>query len=65
MRYNGTAIKLYDRSVDDNVYSMHQFEKDSPYSIILQTEYVASEKKHDKVNVVRAVSKLSDGILVQ
>jgi len=61
MKYNGTAIRLYDRSVDDNVYSMHQFEKNSPYSVTLQTQYIASEKKHDKVNVLRAVAKLADG----
>ncbi|KAG4102212.1 hypothetical protein H8356DRAFT_984447 [Neocallimastix lanati (nom. inval.)] len=54
-------IKMYNKSIDENVYSMYQHEDNSPYSINLQTNYKASTLKHDKVTVVRAATKLEDG----
>ncbi|OUM58998.1 Non-catalytic module family DOC2, partial [Piromyces sp. E2] len=59
-KYNG-AIKMYDHSVDENVYSKYQHEDNSPYSITLQNPYKASPYKFDKVTVVRAAVKLADG----
>jgi len=58
--YSG-AIKMYDRSVEENVYSKYQHQNNSPYSITLQTPYTASPIKFDKVTVVRAAIKLADG----
>jgi len=56
-----SAIRMYDRSVENNVYSMHQHEDNSPYSTTLQNPYKASSAKFDKVTVVRAAAKLADG----
>ncbi|ORX61237.1 hypothetical protein BCR36DRAFT_341733 [Piromyces finnis] len=58
--YSG-AIKMYDHTVDENVYSKYQHQDNSPYSITLQNPYVASPVKFDKVTVVRAAVKLSNG----
>ncbi|KAL6635494.1 coth protein-domain-containing protein [Neocallimastix sp. 'constans'] len=58
--YEG-EIKMYDKSVDNNVYSMYQHEENSPYSITIHTGYKASTLKHDKVTVIRATTKLKDG----
>jgi len=57
--YDG-PIKMYDRSIDENVYSKYQHDN-TAYSIQLQNNYVASKNKNDKVTVVRAVAKLDDG----
>ncbi|OUM64281.1 hypothetical protein PIROE2DRAFT_8960 [Piromyces sp. E2] len=58
--YSG-AIKMYDRSTEENVYSMYQYESNSPYSTTLQNPYVSNKSKFDKVTIVRAATKLSDG----
>ena len=55
------AIPMYDRSIDDNVYSKYQHEDYSPYSITLSQSYEANPEKFDKVTIVRAASKASDG----
>lgn len=58
--YSG-AIPMYDRSIDDNVYSKYQHEDNSAYSITLYLPYEANPQKLDKVTVVRAVSKSAEG----
>jgi len=58
--YDG-PIKMYDRSVEPNVYSKYQHEDNSPYSITLKNYYKASPELFDKATVVRAVTKLEDG----
>jgi len=58
--YNG-EIRMYDKSVDENVYSKYQHENNSPYSTTLQTDYKASPVKNDKVTIVRAATKLENG----
>jgi len=55
------AIKMYDRSVEENVYSKYQHQDNSPYSITLQDPFTASPINFDKVTVVRASIKLEDG----
>jgi len=54
-------IKMYDHSVDENVYSNYQHQDDSPFSTTLQNPYTANPNKFDKVTVVRAAVKLNDG----
>ena len=58
--YTG-AISMYDRSIDENVYSKYQQEDDSPYSTRLSQIYEANPEKFDKATVVRAAAKSSDG----
>ena len=58
--YSG-AIPMYDRSIDDNVYSKYQHEENSPYSITLQSRFSANPAKFDKATVVRAASRSTDG----
>ena len=55
------AIPMYDRSTEENVYSKYQHQDNSPYSITLQTRFMANSAKFDKATVVRAVSKSADG----
>ena len=59
--YSG-AIPMYDRSIDDNVYSKYQHEENSPYSITLQSRFSANPAKFDKATVVRAASRSTDGM---
>ncbi|WP_294410218.1 CotH kinase family protein [uncultured Ruminococcus sp.] len=59
--YSG-AVPMYDRSIDENIYSKYQHEDNSPYSITLKQRYDANPEKFDKATVVRAVSKSPDGI---
>jgi len=58
--YSG-AIPMYDRSIDENVYSKYQHEDNSPYSTTLQQRFTASPEKFDKATIVRAAAKGSDG----
>jgi len=58
--YNG-AIRMYDRSVEPNVYSMYQHQENSPYSTTLKDNYIASTNKVDKLTIVRAAVKKADG----
>ncbi|KAG4100190.1 hypothetical protein H8356DRAFT_1290219 [Neocallimastix lanati (nom. inval.)] len=58
--YNG-EIRMYDRSIEENVYGKHQHEDNSPYSTTLQTNYKATNVKYDKLTIVRAATKLQDG----
>jgi len=58
--YSG-AIRMYDRSSEENVYSKYQHQDNSPYSTTLQNPYVSSSEKFDKLTVVRAATKLADG----
>ena len=60
MVYDG-AIPMYDRSIEDNVYSKYQHEDDSPYSIKLGQQFEANPEKFDKATIVRAASKSEDG----
>jgi len=60
MVYSG-AIPMYDRSIEENVYSKYQQEDDSPYSIVLTQWYEANPEKIDKATIVRAASRSSDG----
>ena len=55
------AIPMYDRSIDENVYSKYQHEDDSPYSITITHPFEANPAKMDKATIVRAVSKAEDG----
>ncbi len=57
--YSG-AIPMYDRSIEENVYSKYQ-QDDTPYSITLTQWYKASNEKFDKATIVRAASKAEDG----
>jgi Cellulose or protein binding domain./CotH protein. len=56
-----SPIKLYDRSVDENVISKHGHQDNSPFSTTLQNPYTPSNAKFDKLNIVRAAVKLADG----
>lgn len=58
--YNG-AIRMYDRSIEPNVYSMYQHQENSPFSTTLKDNYIASTNKVDKLTIVRAAVKKSDG----
>lgn len=58
--YSG-AIPMYDRSIDENVYSKYQHEDNSPYSVTLQQRYSANPEKFDKATVIRAAAKSDDG----
>ena len=58
--YSG-SIAMYDRSIDENVYSKYQHQDNSPYSTTLKQRYDANPEKFDKATIVRAVSKSSDG----
>ena len=58
--YSG-AIPMYDRSIDENVYSKYQHEDNSPYSITLQQRFFANPEKFDKATIVRAAAKNEDG----
>ncbi|MBR0511151.1 MAG: CotH kinase family protein [Ruminococcus sp.] len=55
------AVPLYDRSIEENVYSKYQHEDMGPYSITLSRSYEANPEKFDKATVVRAVSMSEDG----
>jgi len=55
-----SAIPMYDRSNDENVYSKYQYEE-GPYSIMLKTEFIANTANFDKATVVRAATKFADG----
>ncbi|WP_028516602.1 CotH kinase family protein [Ruminococcus flavefaciens] len=54
------AIQMYDRSIEENVYSKYQQVDDSPYSTRLSQVYEANPEKFDKATVVRAAAKSSD-----
>ena len=56
-----SAIPMYDRSIEENVYSKYQHEDNSPYSITLKQRYDANPEKFDKATVVRAVAVAEDG----
>lgn len=58
--YSG-AIPMYDRSIEDNVYSKYQHQDNSPYSTTLKQRYDANPEKFDKATVVRAASRSADG----
>lgn len=58
--YSG-AVPMYDRSIDENVYSKYQHQDNSPYSVTLKQRYDANPEKFDKATVVRAVSKSAEG----
>ena len=58
--YSG-AIPMYDRSIEENVYSKYQHDDNSPYSTTLKQRYNANPEKFDKATVVRAAAKSSDG----
>ena len=58
--YSG-AIPMYDRSIDENVYSKYQHEENSPYSVTLQSRFDANPNKFDKATIVRAASRSDDG----
>ena len=58
--YSG-AVPMYDRSIDENVYSKYQHQDNSPYSVTLNQRFNANPEKFDKATVVRAVSKAEDG----
>ncbi|ORX54338.1 coth-domain-containing protein [Piromyces finnis] len=58
--YEG-PIKMYDRSIDENVISKCEHIDKSPISITLQTNYKASPVLADKATVIRAVTKFEDG----
>eukprot|EP00833_Pecoramyces_ruminatium_P008872 jgi/Orpsp1_1/1182904/evm.model.c7180000083127.1 len=60
IKYKG-EIKMYDRSIDPNLYSEYQQEDDSPYSVTLKNPYRASKNLNEKITVVRAATKLADG----
>ncbi|MBQ8297821.1 MAG: CotH kinase family protein, partial [Ruminococcus sp.] len=57
--YNG-AVKMYDRTVEENVYSQYQHD-DTAQSITLKMAYNAPDFNVDKVTVVRAAVKNADG----
>jgi hypothetical protein len=56
-----SSIPMYDRSIEDNVYSKYQHQDNSPYSTTLKQRYDANPEKFDKATIVRAASKSSDG----
>ncbi|MBP5378210.1 MAG: CotH kinase family protein [Ruminococcus sp.] len=56
-----SAIPMYDRSTDENVYIKYQHEDNSPYSITITLPFEANPDKFDKATIVRAASKSSDG----
>ena len=58
--YSG-AVPMYDRSIDENVYSKYQHQDNSPYSVTLNQRFNANPEKFDKATVVRAASKSEDG----
>ena len=58
--YSG-SIPMYDRSIEENVYSKYQHQDNSPYSTTLKQRYDANPEKFDKATIVRAVSKSEDG----
>ncbi|ORX54340.1 hypothetical protein BCR36DRAFT_348526 [Piromyces finnis] len=57
----GDPIKMYDRTIDENVLSKYQHEDKSPYTIQLKNQYKANKLNNDKATIVRAVTKLADG----
>ncbi|OUM63365.1 Non-catalytic module family DOC2 [Piromyces sp. E2] len=58
--YDG-PIKMYDRSVDPNVYSKYEHEDNSPFSIILKSDFTANPALVDKTTIIRAATKLENG----